>query len=349
MFNSKALNTVPFIISLASGVAAMSLMAPSAQAQAVPSDTVDEIALLPRIAYEQFAGHRRTFAPGAYTNEDDTFSAWMAITSADAELDMPVQTGRAHTSQDGAILGGETRFMSDFVLGGVLSVGETTAEFTSGGRYALEGGSLSVYGAYDSEMLGRLSLTLTRGGHQLDNISRASTTLTDVANGTTDTSFWDVAFSARSTDEFDMFEIEHGITLAAGRVEADGFSEASATGTAFAFEDQAFNYRLVSLDATARGPEWTLTDAVTIRPVADIDWTYQFGDDDYGLQYRTVGATGPFTNVRANAPADHAVGLGFGAELTFNDTWMLTARYARQWADDVHDSDAATLTLRAVF
>ena len=50
MFNSKALNTVPFIISLASGVAAMSLMAPSAQAQAVPSDTVDEIALLPRIA-----------------------------------------------------------------------------------------------------------------------------------------------------------------------------------------------------------------------------------------------------------------------------------------------------------
>ena len=349
MFNSKSLNTVPLIITLASGVAAFSIITPNATAQAAPSDTVDEVALMPRIAYQQFNGHRDLIQPGTHTSDDGNFAAWMSVTASDADIDMPVQSGRVHTSEDGALIGGETRFMSDYFLGGALSVGETTAEFASGGRYALEGGSFTVYAGFENDLTGRTTLSLTRGGHQVDNISRLSATTTDIANGATDTSFWDVALSGRDTDEFAGFEIDHGYTLAAGRVQADGFSEASASGTTFEFRDQAFNYRLFSLDATVRGPEWSVTDAIVLRPIADVDWTWQFGDDDYGLRYRTAGSAGAFTPLRADAPADHQYGLGVGAELAFYDSWILTARYARQWSDDLHDSDAATLTLRAVF
>ena len=308
-----------------------------------------QTARMPRIVFEQQANHRSYVRPGTHSSVSDRFVAWVTPLGASSDLKATGSDPQVDLSMDGTVLGLEGRFVSNFLFGGALSLGDTTAKFEDGGRYKLKGGALSLYGAFDDQDLGRLSLTFTKGGHEIDAINRVTGVDLLNAGGATDSSFWDIEVAARSTDALGVFEIDHGLALSAGRVKVDGYEEIGATGLALGFEDQAFNYRLATLDAIVRGPSWSIFDKVAIRPTLDGAYLYQFGDDDYGLTSRLIDNTAMPVTIRSNAPAEDRFDLGLGAELLLGERWTLSARYAREWASDLDQSDEFAVTLRAAF
>ena len=308
-----------------------------------------QTARMPRIVFEQQVNHRNYVRPGTHTTVDHRFGAWLTPLGATSDLKASGADPQVDLSMDGAVLGVEGRFASNFVIGGALSLGDTTAKFDDGGRYKLEGGALSLYGALHDQDIGRLSLTVTKGGHEIDAINRVTGVALLNASGATDSSYWDIELAARSTDTLGPFEIDHGLALSAGRVKVDGFDETGATGLALSFEDQAFNYRLATLDAIIRGPSWPLTEHIAIRPILDGAYTHQFGDDDYGLTSQLIDNTAMPVTIRSNAPAEDRLDLGLGAEFLLGEHWTLSTRYAREWASDLAQSDAFAVTLRTAF
>ena len=308
-----------------------------------------QTARMPRIVYEQQARHRGFVRPGAHTDESDRFSAWLTPLGGSFDLKAIGSDLEADVSSDGAVLGLEGRISESFIVGGALSLGDTTTKFEDGGRYKLQGGALSLYGGMDFDTLGRLSLTVTKGGHEIDEINR--TTGVDLLNagGATDSSYWDVELAARSSDEIGVFEVDHGIALSAGRIKVDGYAETGATGLALAFEDQSFNYRLATLDVVVSGPSWNVSNSFELRPTLDAAYTHQFGDDDYGLTSQLIDNTAQAVTIRSNAPTEDRFDLGFGAQLLMGERWSLSARYARQWSSDLSQSDEAAITLQTSF
>jgi len=308
-----------------------------------------QTARMPRIAYEQIESHRGFVRPGAYLGEGQRFAAWLSPVSSEPELKAVADDSAARLALDGAVFGMEGRFAENFVLGGAVSVGKTEARFADGGRYRLEGGALSLYTAYEHEAAGRLSLTATKGGHEITGITRATGVDLLSATGETDSEFWDVELAARDTDELGPLTIDHGLTLATGHVSVDGYSEQGADGLALAYEAQSFNYSRLGLDAVVRGPSYSLTQTVSLTPVADIAYAWQFGDQDYGLTSQLIGNTAQPARIRAEAPAEHRSTTGAGLELAFGTRWTLSARYARHWADDIESADEGSVTLRMKF
>ena len=308
-----------------------------------------QTARIPRIAYEQLDAHLDHVRPGAYTSEDDSFSAWVAPNRSSMELKADGRDVESGLSYDGVVLGMEGRFAQHFIVGGALSVGDTTAKFVDGGRYKLEGGALSVYGAVDYEKTGRLSLSLTSGGQEINDIKRVTGVELLTAEGGTDTKYWEVDLAARSTDHLGAFSIDHGVSLTAGRIETDGYQESGAEGLALGFDDQSFNYRRLSVDAVVHGPSIAFTDGLRLSPLLDAAYSYQFGDEEFGVTSHLLGNTAQSVTIRSLAPADHRFDIGVGAKLAIDDRWSLTARYAVQWADDISDSDQGSITLRASF
>ena len=308
-----------------------------------------ETARLPRIAYEQLESHRGYIRPGTHTSTTNTFAAWLTPISSKLDIKARAASPEVNLSLDGAALGMEKRFAEHFIVGGGLSVGKTDVDFKSGGRAKLEGGALSLYGALDYEEDGRLSLTLTKGGHDINAISRATGVALLTARGETKSDFWDVELAARSTDEIGPIKIDHGLALSAGRFKVDGYQETDADGLALRFDDQAFNYRRLTLDANLEGPGYEITPSLTLSPLADIGYTYQFGDKDYGLTSQLVDNTAQAVTVRSFAPTRDRFDVGLGAKLSINDRWFVTARYGHEWSDDIHASDEFAVTLRAVF
>jgi outer membrane autotransporter protein len=308
-----------------------------------------QTARMPRIAYEQIESHRGFVHPGAYLGEDQRFAVWLSPVSSGPELNAFAGDPAARLDLDGAVFGTEGRFAENFVLGGAVSVGKTDARFKDGGQYRLEGGALSLYTAYESDDTGRLSLTVTKGGHEITGITRATGVDLLSATGETESEVWDVELAARDTDELGPLTIDHGLTLATGHVSVDGYSEQGADGIALAYEAQSFNYKRLGLDAIVRGPSYSLTQTVSLTPVADIAYAWQFGDRDYGLTSPLIGNTAQPARIRAEAPAEHRSTTGAGVELALGGRWTLSARYARHWADDIENADEGNITLRMKF
>ena len=308
-----------------------------------------QTARMPRIVYEQQARHRSFVRPGTHTDKNDRFSVWLTPLGGTFDLKAIGSDVEADVSSDGAVVGMEGRISETLILGGALSLGDTTAKFEDSGRYKLQGGALSLYGGLDFDDLGRLSLTLTKGGHEIDEIKRITGVDLLNAGGATDSSYWDVEIAARSTDEIGIFEIDHGIALSAGRIEVDGYEETGATGLALAFEDQSFNYRVATLDAVVSGPSWSVSGSFELRPTLDAAYTHQFGEDDYRLTSQLIDNTAKAVTIRSNAPTEDRFDLGLGVQLLMGERWSLSARYAHQWSNDLSQSDEAAVTLRASF
>lgn len=308
-----------------------------------------QTARMPRIVFEQQAGHRGFIRPGSHTDADDRFGFWLVPLGSSFDLKSTGADPKADVAMDGAVIGIEGRVSSAFLLGGALSLGDTTAKFEDGGRYKLKGGAISLYGAWDARDLGRLSLTVTKGGHEIDEIRRATGVDLLSADGATDSSYWDLELAARSTDTIGAFEIDHGLLLATGRIKVDGYSESGATGLDLRFEDQSFNYHQAAIDAVVRGPGWRVSDELVVRPIADLGYTHQFGDDDYGLTSKLIDNTAQTVTIRSNAPAEDRFDAGIGAELLISERWSISARYARQWSNDLDRADEFGISLRTSF
>ncbi|MGV6820987.1 MAG: autotransporter domain-containing protein [Parvularcula sp.] len=308
-----------------------------------------QTARMPRLAFAQYQNQRRYIRPGTHTDMDETFGVWLVPMGSSFNLKANGRQPKANASQNGIVMGAEGRFSKHFVVGGAFSVGDTKAEFTDAGQYKLKGGSLSLYGALDYQTDGRLSLTMTRGAQDIDDIVRVTGVDLLNASGATDSSFWDVEIAARSTDRLGSFEIDHGLALAAGRVKVDGYTETGADGLAIRFDDQVFNYRTVSLDSIIRGPDRQVSDTLTVRPMMDMTYTYQFGDDDYALTSQLIDNTAQAVTIRSNAPTEDLLDIGVGAELSLQDHWGLSLRYGRQWANDIDGAEQTTISLRTSF
>lgn len=308
-----------------------------------------QTARMPRVAYEQIESHRGFVRPGAYLGEGQRFAVWLSPVSSEPELKAVADDPATRLALDGAVFGMEGRFAENVVLGGAVSVGKTDARFVDGGQYRLEGGALSLYTAYESNEAGRLSLTVTKGGHEITGVIRVTGVDLLSASGKTNSEFWDVELAARDTDELGPLTIDHGMTLGTGHVSVDGYREQGAGGVALTYEAQYFNYNRLGLDAIVRGPSYSLTQTVSLTPVADIAYAWQFGDRDYGLTSQLIGNTAQPARIRAEAPAEHRSAIGAGVELALGGRWTLSARYARHWADDIENADEGNITLRMKF
>jgi outer membrane autotransporter protein len=304
---------------------------------------------MPRIAYEQMESHRGLVRPGTHAGPDQRFAAWLSPVSSEMKLETAGGNPSAKLDLDGAVFGMERRFAEHFILGGALSVGKTEALFNDGGRYRMEGGAVSLYTALDYQEEGRLSLSVTKGGHDITGINRVTGVDLLSAGGETESSYWDVELAARTTDKIGVFEVDHGMSLSTGRISVDGYSETGAAGLALAYEKQAFNYQCLGLDAVVRGPAYRLTETVSIAPVADVAYAWQFGDDDYRVTSQLIGNTAQAVSVRSQAPAEDRFDVGVGFQLGLGARWTVSARYAQKWASDITRADESMVSLRMAF
>ncbi len=231
----------------------------------------------------------------------------------------------------------------------VFRLAEQTLILPQGGHMRLEGGAASIYGALDYQEAGRLSLTLSRGGYDITGIERETGVSLLTAQGETQSDFWDAEIAARSTTNFGRFALDHGLAVSAGRIKVNGYSETGATGLALQFDDQAFNYKRLMLDANLQGPDFMVFSALTFTPLADIAYIHQFGDDDYGLRSQLIGNTAQSVTRRSQAPAEDRIDAGIGARIALGERWAISTRYAHQWASDIESADEVSLSLAVSF
>lgn len=322
-------STIP--AALLTSLAALYVAPIPAEAQ-TPTAPVGAPALsTPRAAYEHLDLHRGLVRPGAAVRDDDHAVVWFASLGGASDQGGPA----AALSFEGAAFGAETRLGNRFAVGGAISAGETSP---AGDRYGMKGGALSLYASADSADWGRVSLSATRGGHKVDDILGGAGRL-----GGTDVSSWEVELAARSTVVIGPVRIDHGVALAAGRIKADGYAESGPD--ARRYSDQTLEYRLASIDARARGAALQLAQDVSVRPLVDLSYAHQFGDDAYTLTVLAPSAR----VVNASAPAEDRLSASIGAELIIGERWALTGRYGRRWANDLDDADRWSVTLAAHF
>ena len=309
----------------------------------------EETARIPRVAYEQLESHRALVRPGTHSSDTHRTGLWFAPISSSLELKAHETDPQTDLDLEGAVLGVERRVGQFAFFGGALSVGETQAKFADGSRFELLGGSVTAYAGIDTELLGRLSLAYTRGGHDVEDIERVTGVEGLSAFGETTSRHWDLEFAARSVDEGFGFTIDHGISLAVGEIRTGGYQETGATGLALGYERQTLEYQRFSVDANIAGPEWTLTEHFALRPAAEIAWIHQFGDDAYGVRSRLLDNTAMAVTTTSLAPTEDRYDVGIGADLLIAEGWTLSARVSRQWANDIDDASEGTIVLRRTF
>ncbi|MCP5145563.1 MAG: autotransporter outer membrane beta-barrel domain-containing protein [Gammaproteobacteria bacterium] len=329
-------------------VTALVTASANAQQAATAEPAAGQVARLPRVAFEQYEQHRVLIRPGQAINPDDGMALWLTPVSSSLDLKAGGSASLAHLSEDGAMLGMEGHLSEFFVVGGVISVGESTAKFDDGGRFRLEGGTFSIYGGIDYGF-GGVHLRLTKGGHEVKGIERVTGLDAAPATGETEARFWEIELGARTSYAFGAIEVTPGVSFAVGKSRAKSFVETGAAAGLFSFGSQGFTYKRLTLDSEIRGQAFALSRSLSVAPFATVAYSYRFGSNNYALDSAPVTA---LTDIRVNqsrTPARHRLDAGLGVELAVNERWFITAQYARQNASDIRSADRCALTLRVSF
>lgn len=304
---------------------------------------------MPRVIHEQVETYRAQVRPGAHVESGDGFAAYVTPVYAEADLKSNAGDPAASLEHDAAVLGMEWRFSNQFIVGGALGVGETATRFDDGGRYKIGGGGLSLYGAFDFQDDGLLSLTMTRGGHEISGVTRITGVDLLAASGETEADYWDIELATRCVDQLGPIRIDHGLSLSAGSIKVDGYAETGAQGLALSYEDQSLDTRRFAIDAQMSGPEFRVAQAVRLTPLVDVAYAHQFGDNDYSVRSRLIDNTANTVATRAMAPTEDRLGAAIGARLTLGERWSADLRYARQWASDIEDARTGSLAVRFTY
>ncbi len=300
---------------------------------------------LPRVIQHQLEGFQRKIKPGQYLIDGQNFAAYTSLISGSSKFKTSAQNAQSKLSHDGTILGMEGRAFGNLVIGAALSLGDTNTSFADGGGSKVKGGGFSLYAAapvFDTNF----SMKMTKGGHEIEGISRSTGVPFLVALGQTESNFKHVELAARRNFQFDQFELNAGLIASMAEIDVDAYTETSATGLNLRFEDQNLDTRSIALEMGTKGPELSfLAGDLKVRPIGQLTYTRQLGDDTYSVVSQLVENTAnPVSRTLAAATENH-FNLQLGLETDIAQNWRVDLRYEVNNASDIKSDDAASLNL----
>jgi len=304
---------------------------------------------MPRILQYQIETFQRDIKPGQFLSFNKQFSAYARPIYGAAKLEGQGESPRTSLTHDGAILGMEGRVFDNLIIGAALSVGDVTNKFADGGRYEIKGGGFSLYAATEAFNTD-LSVKATKGGHEIDGISRSTGVPLLSSNGETEAQFWHLEIAARKNFDFDVIELNTGLVASMADISVDGYSETGANGLNLRFEKQDLDTHSVALEFGAKGPKANLFEGnFTIRPLGQINYTRQLGDDTYNVQSQLVDNTANRVSRSLQAAREDHFNFNIGLEAEIAKRLVVDARYTVNEASDLEDDDTGSISLRYAF
>ena len=304
---------------------------------------------MPRIVQYQIETFQRDIKPGQLLSFNKKFSAYARPIYGAAKLEGQGDSPRTNLTQDGAILGMEGRVFDNLIVGAALSIGDMTSKFADGGRYEVKGGGFSLYAATEA-FNSVLSVKATKGGHEIEGISRPTGVPFLYSDGETEAQFWHLEIAARKNFDFDVIELNTGLIASMADISVDGYTETGADGLNLQFENQSLDTHSLALEFGTKGPKANLFEGnFTVRPFGQITYTRQLGDDTYNVQSQLIDNTANRVSRSLQAAREDHFNFNIGLEAEIAKRLVVEARYTVNEASDLEDDDSGSISLRFAF
>lgn len=303
----------------------------------------------PRIIQYQIDSYQRNINPGTHLADGNRFAAYLQPIFGSSNLQGGDKIPDTKLVHEGSIFGIEGRLTNQLIIGGALSVGDVTTKFEDGSKFKLKGGGLSIYADLETT-IANFSLKGTKGGHDIEGISRNTGVPLLYAGGETKGEFWGVELAGRKNYDIGAFNLTTGVVGSIGKIKVDGFSETGATGLALRYEEQSLDTKKLAFDLGVIGPAISVfADSWKLSPIADLTYSHNFGDDDYAVTSQLLDNTANIVMRRLDAATEKHLNIGVGAQLDFGTSWRAELRYEINEASDTQHDDTGSFSIRYAF
>ncbi len=253
----------------------------------------------------------------------------------------------ADVNLKGLMIGGEAQILPDILVGGILRISDNRASFTDGGKF--EGDTKSIYGwaGYTLNNV-HFGISGAYGWLDVDQIDRATGVDLLTAKGKTDGHFHDLGAEVRTVFETAIASFDMGVSAHVSQIRINDYVETGATGLNLSYDDQTLKSRRLQFGVLAKGNNQNISSSISITPVIETSYRYEFKDDGHNLTSKLFSNTANSISVKTGGTAPHRFNGSVGFDVNFANG-SIGARYQKTWGKDVSDTDAFKLTANYKF
>lgn len=274
----------------------------------------------------------------------NNINCWVAMDanslSTDAHSHFPDASGNPFQGTIGA----DYRTQSNLIIGGALSIGTTSQDFSTGGEYTQNTQVISVYAAYQNNHF--WGNALASYGWIQNDINRAVQLgrFTDHNQG--DADGHSVALALRGGSDFTIGQLTTGpvigVIFQEGHI--DGFTEYGITGTtSLSFDSQTRESQIMQL-----GWKGSIEFGV-LKPFVEVTWNHEWNDDDRTLRTSLTSVSAPsFISVATPVASDWGVAT-LGASYKFDERTSLWGSFSSSFGSDEANNYGGAIGLHVSF
>jgi outer membrane lipase/esterase len=241
-------------------------------------------------------------------------------------------------------IGTDYRTDSNILVGGAISVGTTSQDFSTGGDFDQDHQTISAYAAYQSDQFWGNAVA-SYGLIQNDiNRNVQLGRFTDANHGDADGDAF--AFALRSGFDFKIGQFTTGPVIGIIFQEAnlDRFTEHGITGaTSLAFEDQTRDSQVTQLGwrGSVELGAW--------KPFAEATWNHEINDDERTLRTSLTSVSAPsYVSLAIPVASDWGV-ITLGTSYKLNEKTSIWGAVASSFGTDEIDNYGGEIGLRMSF
>ena len=273
---------------------------------------------------------------------DQPYTLFSDITYDKATLKGRGKDPAADVNLKGVLIGAEAQILPNILVGGSLRISDNRTSFADGGK--IEGDTKAIYG-WAGYMLNNVHFGISGayGWLDVDRIDRVTGVDLLTAKGKTDGHFHDVGAEVSTVFETAIASFDMGISTHVSQIRINDYVETGATGLNLSYEDQTLKSRRIQFGLSAKGNEHNLSQSISITPIIETSYRYEFEDDGHNLSSKLFNNTANSVTIKTGGSVPHRFNGGVGFDVNFVNG-SIGARYQKTWGKDVSDTDAFKLT-----
>ena len=272
-------------------------------------------------------------------------NSWIAANAGYVRGETTSQFPDASGNPFQGTIGADYRTQSNCIIGGALSVGTTSQDFSTGGDYRQNTQALNVYAGYRNDRIwGNIVAAYALLQNDINRNVQLGRLFTDHNQG--DADGHSLSFALRGGTDFKFGQFTTGPVIGAifHEVRIDGFTEHGLTGaTSLRFDSQTRDSQITQLGwrAKAELDNWT--------PFAEVAWNHEWNDDERTLQTSLTSVNAPaYISVATPVASDWGVAT-IGTSYRLNDRTSLWGSFSSSFGSDEFDNYGGEIGLRISF
>lgn len=271
-------------------------------------------------------------------------NGWVAAGASYLSTDLNSNFPDASGNPFQGTFGADYRTQANFTVGGAMSVGTASQDFSAGGKYTQDTQALSAYAAYHNDRF--WGDAVASYGLIQNEINRTVQLGRFADHNQGDADGHLVTFALRGGTDFKVSQFTTGPVVGAIFQEAriDGFTEHGTTGTtSLTFDSQTRASQISQLGW--RGS----MDLGAWKPFAEATWNHEWNNDDRTLETSLTSVSAPsYLSVAAPVASDWGVAT-LGASYKFNDKTAIWGSVSNSFGSAEITNYSGEIGLRVIF